>query len=50
MGWFARVRSSGVDEGLDAAKAVEGISDHAVFYQGLRHLIDAAMAELPAPA
>jgi len=34
----------------DVEVIVAGASDHAVFYQGLRHLIDAAMAELPAPA
>ena len=34
----------------DVEVIVAGTSDHAVFYQGLRHLIDAAMAELPAPA
>lgn len=34
----------------DVEVIVAGVSDHAVFYEGLRHLIDAAIAELPAPA
>jgi len=34
----------------DVEVIVAGVSDHAVFCQGLRHLINAAMAELPGQA
>jgi hypothetical protein len=34
----------------DVEAIVAGVSHDAVFCQGLRHLIDAAMAQLPAPA
>jgi AcrR family transcriptional regulator len=33
----------------DVEVIVAGVSDHAVFYQGLRHLIDAAMPEVVIP-